>query len=160
MKNIIKKENLKFSSVLDWLICLAIFGCITLVCNSVGYGAPIIESIPGMIILLVITFVGLLCAKIIPINLPAIIYISVISLLIALPISPIGTYVGEMTAKVNTLAICTAILSYSGVAIGKQWAAFRKMGWKSIVVTIVVIFSTFVGSAIVAQFVITLQGVV
>ncbi len=160
MSIIVEKDKLKLTSVLDWAICLIFFGVITLGCNIVGYGVPIMEAIPGMILLLVLTFVGLICEKVIPLNLPAIIYISIIALVIALPVSPIGATVAELTGKVNTLAICTAILAYSGVAIGKQWAAFRKMGWKSIVVTIVVIFSTFLGSALVAQLILGVQGVV
>lgn len=160
MSIIVKKEKLKLTSVVDWALCLVFFGVITLSCNIVGYGVPIIEALPGMILLLVLTFIGVICEKVLPLNLPAIIYISIIALLIALPVSPIGDTVAELTGKVNTLPICTAILAYSGVAIGKQWAEFRKMGWKSIVVTIVVIFSTFLGSALVAQFILGIQGVV
>ena len=158
-KFIVKKESLKLTSVLDWTLLLLIFSAITLILNQFGRGTAILESIPGMLILAGITLAGLILEKIIPLNLPAIIYISIISLVIALPVSPIGAAVSEYTSKVNTLAICTAILTYSGVAIGKSWADFRRMSWKGIAITLCVITGTYLGSAIVAQIVLKVQGI-
>ena len=160
-KFVLKKEDLKMSSVLDWVLMLLIFGVLTLIINTFSYQNPVMESIPGMLVLIGITFVGMLFAKVIPLKIPAIIYISIIALILALPVfGPVSEFVYESTNKISTLGLCTVILAYSGVAIGKSWAEFKKMGWRGIVVTLCVILGTFLGSALVAQLVLKMQGII
>ena len=157
----IKKEHLKMSGILDWVLMLLIFGVLTLIINMLSYKNSIISSIPGMLILVAITFVGMLFAKVIPLKIPAIIYISIIALVISLPVfGSVAQYVYDSTSKISTLALCTVILAYSGVAIGKSWAEFKKMGWRGVVVTLCVILGIFLGSAIVAQIVLKAQGII
>lgn len=160
-KMTIKKEHLKMTSVLDWLLMLLIFGVLTLIINTFSYKNPIMESIPGMLVLIAITFIGMLLAKLIPLKVPAIIYISLIALVISLPVcGALSEFVYTSTSKISTLALCTVILAYSGVAIGKSWAEFKKMGWRGIVVTLCVILGTFLGSALIAQLVLKAQGII
>lgn len=160
-KMTIKKEHLKMTSVLDWLLMLLIFGVLTLIINTFSYKNPITESIPGMLVLIAITFIGMLLAKLIPLKVPAIIYISLIALVISLPVcGALSEFVYTSTSKISTLALCTVILAYSGVAIGKSWAEFKKMGWRGIVVTLCVILGTFLGSALIAQLVLKAQGII
>jgi len=155
-----KKEELK-GAIVEWLVMLAIFGAITLLINTFSYKADFVASIPGILILLGITFVGLILAAIIPAKIPAMIYISIIALVMALPcFGSFADYVFAATNKISTLGLCTVILAYSGVAIGKNYYEFTKMGWKGIVVTLLVIIGTFLGSALVAQVVLKMQGII
>ena len=154
------KKRLTLDTVLDWVLVLSISGLIMLVGNYVGFGIDILESIPGMAILVAISAAGLVLAKIIPINIPAICYISIIGILIAIPASPISGFVVEATNKINLLAICTPILAYTGVSIGKSWADFKKIGWRGVVVTLLVIFGTFFMSALFAEILMRMQGIV
>lgn len=151
-------KKLTFDNVLEWLLVLLITGFIILIGNFIGYGGNIIESIPGMIILVVISVVGLALAKLIPINMPAICYISIIGIAIAVPASPISGYVVEATNKIQLMAICTPVLAYTGVSIGKSWAEFKKIGWRGVVVTLLVMFGTFFTSALCAQLLMQAQG--
>ena len=100
------KKRLTLDTVLDWVLVLSISGLIMLVGNYVGFGVDILESIPGMAILVAISAAGLVLAKLIPFNIPAICYISIIGILIAIPASPISGFVVEATNKINLLAIC------------------------------------------------------
>lgn len=145
------EKRLSLDMVLEWLLVLAITGTIILVGNFVGFQHNIVESIPGMLILVAISVVGLALAKLIPIGMPAICYISIIGILIAIPASPISGLVVEATSKVELMAICTPILGYTGVSIGKSWAEFKKIGWRGVVVTLLVMFGTFFTSALCAQ---------
>ncbi|MGI5963836.1 MAG: hypothetical protein ACOX7N_09035 [Lawsonibacter sp.] len=157
----VTKETLKLTTALDWLMMLLIFGGMTLIINTFSYKSPLVDAVPGMFILLAITYVGMLLAKVIPLKIPAIIYISVIALVISLPcFGAVSEFVYNSTNQISTLGLCTVILAYSGVAIGKNWAEFRKMGWKGIVVTMCVIFGTFLGSAVVAHLVLKAQGII
>lgn len=156
-----KKKSLKLDCAIDWALMLVIFGCITLTINSLSYNNPVMASIPGMLVLCGITFIGILLANVIPLKIPAMIYISIIALVISLPcFGSIAEFVYKSTSKIHTLGLCTVILAYSGVAIGKNWFEFKKMGWKGIVVTLLVILGTFLGSAVIAQFVLKAQGVI
>ena len=152
-------NRLTFDTVLDWLLVLSISGFIMLVGNYVGFGVSILETIPGMLILVAISVAGLVLAKLIPGNIPAICFISIIGIGIAIPASPISGYVVEATSKINLLAICTPILAYTGVSIGKSWADFKKIGWRGVVVTLLVIFGTFFMSALFAELLMRAQGI-
>ena len=153
------EKRLTLDTVLDWLLVLSISGFIMLVGNYVGFGVSILETIPGMLILVAISVIGLALAKLIPIAIPAICYISIIGILIAIPASPISSFVVAATNKINLLAICTPILAYTGVSIGKSWADFKKIGWRGVVVTLLVIFGTFFMSALFAEVFMRMQGI-
>ena len=152
------KKTLTINTVLDWFLVLIISGIIMLVGNYVGFKVNIIEAIPGMLILIAVSLIGLCLSKLIPLNIPAICYISIIGILIAIPASPISSFVVEATNKINLLAICTPVLAYTGVSIGKSWADFKKIGWRGVVVTLLVIFGTFFTSALFAEIFIRIQN--
>ena len=154
------EKRLTLDTVLDWTLVLLISGALMIVGNYVGFGVNILEAVPGMLILVAISVVGLALAKLIPIKAPAICYISIIGILIAIPASPISDAVVAATNKINLLAICTPILAYTGVSIGKSWADFKKIGWRGIVVTLLVIFGTFFMSALFAEIFMRMQGIV
>ena len=157
----LKKEHLKMSSVLDWVLMLLIFGVMVVTINFFSYKNPIAEAVPGMLILIALTLVGMLLAKLIPLKIPAIVYISILALVVSLPcFGAMAEYIFASTNKISTLALCTVILAYSGVAIGKSWAEVRKLGWKGVVVTLCVILGTYLGSAVIAQIVLKAQGII
>ena len=41
------------------------------------------------------------------------------------------------------MAVVTPILAYAGVIVGRDWREFVKIGWKGIVVSLLVILGTF-----------------
>lgn len=145
------EKKLTLDMVLEWSLVLLISGCIILVGNFMGYGEGIIESVPGILILVALSVAGLVLAKLIPVNLPAICYITLIGILLALPMSPTSKFIVAATSKIQMLAICTPVLAYSGISIGKSWAEFKKIGWRGIIVTLLVMFGTFFTSALFAQ---------
>ena len=60
------KKRLTLDTVLDWVLVLSISGLIMLVGNYVGFGVDILESIPGMAILVAISVVLTVFAGLIP----------------------------------------------------------------------------------------------
>lgn len=157
----LKNQPLERDSITDLAWLLFIFSVLTLIVNTLSYGKAVVASIPGLLILTGISFVGIILTKVIPLKIPAIIYISLIALIISLPVfGPIAGYVFSSTNNINTLGLCTVILTYSGIAVGKNWLEFKKMGWKGVVVTVLVIVGTFLGSAIIAEIVLKAQGLI
>ena len=52
----------------DWGISLAVMVVLTMACNMAGYGGHFLESIPGMLILCIISFLGLTAKHFIPVS--------------------------------------------------------------------------------------------
>lgn len=143
---------------------LIIAGIITLVGNTIftyRQGMEVVmpwEAAVGMVLLGVIVVLGLLLAKAVPIKIPSVAYIALIGILLSIPGNPVSDFFLAQTAKVQFLALCTPVLAYAGVSIGKDIGSFAKLGPKIVVVALLVFTGTFLGSAVIAQLILKLIG--
>lgn len=137
--------------ILDWIIVLIISGGIAILGNTIGYGATFNESLQGMVWLVIFTLLGFFVKELLPFDLPSVAYISAIAIIACLPFSPIATMVITSVEKVSLLALCTPILAYAGVTIGKDWPAFKKIGYKGIIVSLLVIIGTVLSCVVLAE---------
>jgi len=151
---------LSINTVLEWILILLIFSVMSAIGNWVGYQYPFQESLVGMLILCAITLIGMIIEKYVPYNIPAIIYISIIGLLLAVPWCPISGPIIYYTSKVDLVSLTTILLAYAGVAMGKDLGEFKKVGIRGIIVTFFVIIGTYLGSAIIAQGVLMYTGII
>ena len=139
-----KENRVSFGSeFFDWVMTFIIVAILSVACNMVGYGGMLLESIPGMLIFAAISLEGLTVKHFIPGNLPAVAYIALIGMLVAMPFSPISGFVIYWANKVALMAVVTPILAYAGVIVGRDWREFVKIGWKGILVSLLVILGTF-----------------
>ncbi len=141
-----------------WSVLLLIFSFIVAIGNWVRFGESIVNAFIGMIILSLITIAGMALERIISWKIPSFVYISVIGIILSLPIMPTSEVISYFVSQIDVNVICTSFLAYVGIAIGNDWNKFKKMGWKGIVITVVVIGGTFLCSALVAE--LTLLGFV
>src|SRR5699024_9946265 len=144
----------------EWTLLLVIFGFTALIGNWAGYDILPLSAIPGMIILILICLAGFVLHDLIPINFPSIAYISIIGVLVSMPWMPGSEFVAEWPNQVELLALATPILAYAGIAIGRSWTDFIKLGWKTIIVATLVMLGTFLGSAIIAEIVLRFQDII
>ncbi|WP_293687718.1 DUF340 domain-containing protein [uncultured Phascolarctobacterium sp.] len=135
----------------DTIIILAIVTFMSLFSNVLGTKADIMQSIPGLLILAVIALVGMLCAKYLPGNIPAAAWVVTLGCIVTIPGVPGSDIINGYVKHVGFVALCTPILAYAGVSIGKDLDAFAKTGWRIVVLSIVVFVGTYIGSAIIAQ---------
>ncbi len=156
----ISKEELSLGKLKRWGALLLIFSIIVTAGNVVGYHSPIIDSFIGMMIISLITIVGMSLERIIPLNIQSIIYISLIGIIIAIPGVPTSNFIIHYVSQVNLATICTAFLAYVGIAIGNDWGEFKKIGWKGIIITMIVISGTYLGSAIIAHLTLSVTGMI
>jgi hypothetical protein len=147
-------------NITEWTLVLGIFGIVATLGNWIGYDVLPWVAIPGIIILIVVSVIGLVLEKIVPGNLPAVGYIGLIGIIISLPWVPGSGFVVEWTSKVSILALATPILAYAGISIGSNWADFRKLGIRSVIVALMVFFGTFIGSALIAEVILRWQGII
>ena len=117
------------------------------------------DSLVGMAILSIITLVGVWLERELPLNVSSILYISIIGIVLAFPGMPTSDFVLYYVSQIELLSIVTVFLAYVGIGMGKSWDEFKALGWRAIVITVLVIASTYYGAAIVAHIVLVLTGV-
>lgn len=140
------------------LMILIITALVTLVGNLVGYKINPIDALPGISILVFFAFSGIVLSKIIPIKIPSVAYIVTIATVFTIPGGLFAELISTYTAKVNFLALCTPILAYAGIYTGKNIDSLKKTGWRILVLGLFVILGTYLGSAIIAQFILKSLG--
>lgn len=121
------------------------------VTNTIN-GAPLIEALPGMVILYGMTMIGLVITRLAPFYLPGVAWVSLVSIIMTLPWFPGSSWLVEHLEAVSFLAIVTPVLAYAGLALTqREFSMFRQAGWKLLIVSLLVFTGTFLGSAVVAQ---------
>ncbi|MGE7119019.1 hypothetical protein ACQKIC_02235 [Peribacillus sp. NPDC046944] len=142
----------------DKILTFIIIGIIALMGNWIGYDVSPIDALPGMLIIVAVTIVGFFLAKVIPIKLPIVIWVSMLALLITTPIFPRNAEIIKVTEHVNFMALATPILAYAGLSFGKDLKEFKQLGWRIVVISLVVYTGTFVLSTVVAEISFRLTG--
>lgn len=141
---------------------LLLVSTIMILTNVLGYKMLLVDSIYGIAILCGIALVGLTLSKFMSrfINLPSMMYVSLLGLLLACPISPVKDIIISLTSKVAFMAPATALGAFAGISLSKDLKSFAKMGWKFVIITIFVITGTFIGSTLIAQIVLKVTGAI
>lgn len=142
----------------DSLIILLITAAISVVGNYVGYKVNMFQAIPGALILVLISIAGILLSKIIPFKIPSVAYIVTLSTILTVPGVPGSATISGYVSEVNFLALATPILAYAGIYTGKNLDSLKKTGWRIVILSIFVMIGTYIGSAIIAHFILKMLG--
>ena len=141
---------------------LLMVSVVIILTNVIGYKMPVGDSIIGVLLLSAISLVGLTIGNFMSrfVKLPSMIYVSLLGLLLACPVSPVKDIIVETTTPVAFLAPATALGVFAGISLGKDLKEFAKMGWKLVLITLFVITGTFIFSALVADVVLKITGAI
>ena len=141
---------------------LLMVSVVIILTNVIGYKMPVGDSIIGVLLLSAISLVGLTISNFMSrfVKLPSMMYVSLLGLLLACPVSPVKDIVVETTTPVAFLAPATALGVFAGISLGKDLKEFAKMGWKLVLITLFVITGTFIFSALVADVVLKITGAI
>ena len=141
---------------------LLMVSVIIILTNVIGYKMPVKDSIIGVLLLSAISLIGLTISKFMSrfVKLPSMMYVSLLGLLLACPVSPVKDIVVETTTPVAFLAPATALGAFAGISLGKDLKDFTKMGWKLVLITLFVITGTFIFSSLVADIVLKMTGAI
>ena len=141
---------------------LLMVSVVIILTNVIGYKMPLGDSIIGVLLLSAISLVGLTISNFMSrfVKLPSMMYVSLLGLLLACPVSPVKDIVVETTTPVAFLAPATALGAFAGISLGKDLKDFAKMGWKLVLITLFVITGTFIFSALVADVVLKITGAI
>lgn len=125
-----------------------------------------IQAAPALLLILAICFASCLVADVIGMfvkaKIPIILYIALITTILSVPEigGGVATFMQVELAKVQLLPLCTPILAYAGIAVGKDLDTFKTQGLAIVVVAIITFFGTYIGSALIAQLVLTATNVI
>lgn len=147
--------------ILETIFVLILVAIIMAAGNSVGYKIDIISSLEALAVLAVISIIGFLLSKLPGLKkFPVILWVSVVAAVVSSPIFPYHTELVAITDQVSLLAVCTPVLAYAGLAIGKDLALFKNISWRIIPVSLAVFSGTFIFAALIAQVTLHWEGVI
>ncbi len=144
----------------EWIFTLALAGLGMMVANFIGFDVAFSQSLPGVLVLLVISAAAAFLSWLIPLKLPTVAYCSILGLLCACPISPVADFVIQSVGQINFTAPLTMVGAFAGMSISNQIKQFVKQGWKMIVISVLVMTGTFFGSLVIAQVMLQLTGTI
>ena len=134
------------------------------------YVASMTRSIPGMLILFVFVFAGVICKRYIPLQLPAAAYIVTIGCIVCIPgapgsTGPISQFMNALSGtiikyvnEISFMSLTTPVLAYAGLSLAKELPTLKESGWKLAVVSCFVFIGTFMGSILIADAVFYFTG--
>ena len=93
-------------------------------------------------------------------KIPPFAWASLISLVLTTPWCPLSELVLKYTGNVSTGQIGTVILVVAGVSIGTRLADVKRLSWKIVLVSIFVFCGTFFGSALIAEVILKMKGLI
>jgi hypothetical protein len=131
-----------------WLLS----GALALVADWIARGSKPLDSVPGMAIILAAVLVGVLLNRATGKKIPAVCWVSFVAMALTSPLCPWAAPIAAMTAKINFLGLITTMLTFAGLSIAKDIPAFRRLGWRIVVVSFAANAGTFLGATLIAQF--------
>ena len=156
----VASEDMSLGKLKRWSTFLVIFSFIVTIGNFVGYKTPLGDVFIGMLIISLITILGMALERIVPGNIQSLIFISLIGIILAIPGMPTADFIVHYVSQIELTSIVTAFLGYVGIAIGNDWEEFKKIGWKGIIVALIVISGTYLCSATIGHLTLVATGVV
>ncbi len=148
-------------TISNQLKALVIVSVMIIIGQWIGFGFGPVEAIPGIIMIIVISQIALIIKAATPkIHFPAFAWASLIALILSMPFMPTAQVFLNYTDKVNFLGTTTPILAFAGISVGNKIDALKRLSWRVLIISLFVFFGTFFGSAIVAQIVLKIQGLI
>ena len=127
-------------------------GALALVADWIARGADPLQSLPGMGIIVASVIAGALLNRLTGKKIPAVCWVSFVAMALTSPLCPWAAQMNALTGKINFLALITPMLTFAGLSIAKDIPAFRRLGWRIVVVSFAANAGTFIGATIIAQF--------
>jgi len=77
--------------------------------------------------------------------------VSIVAMFMTSPLCPWASQISTYSAQNDFLGITTPMLTFAGLSIAKDIPAFRRLGWRIVLVSFVANAGTFLGATLVAQ---------
>lgn len=134
------------------LLAWGMTAAFALVCDRMTHGTSPLVALPGMLIMVLATVVGDALAMVTGRKIPAVCWVSIAAMFLTSPLCPWASQIAAYSSQNDFLDVTTPMLTFAGLSIAKDIPAFRKLGWRIVLVSFVANGGTFLGASIVAQF--------
>lgn len=124
----------------------------TMFTDALVYGSHPSETVAGMAIVLGVVIVGDWIARLFKHKVPIVCCVSILAMYFTSPWFPWAQDVIELTTKVNFMAATPVMLTFAGLSLAKDIPAFRRLGWRIVLVSFAANAGTFIGATLVAEF--------
>ncbi len=148
-------------NTLEQLKIMLVVALMILIGQKIGFGLCIVDAIPGILLIVVVAMLSLIIKDLLPkLKFPAFAWATMIGLILSMPFMPTAKFFLEYTNKVSFLATTTPILAFAGISVGNKIFELKKLSWKILLIAVVVFSSTYFGSAVIAQIILKMQGII
>ena len=104
----------------------------------------------GVTILLVLTAIALVLARLVP-AVPSSIWVLALATIASATFLPIGPFIASTTQNINVLFAGLPMIALIGMSLGRDVKALRSLSWKIIIVALMTFTASFVAAAVIAQ---------
>ena len=158
----------KIFETISVLVLLSIFTALGNAVSLSVYGTGsstfitlLTDGLATMAVLAGISLAGYLIGLLPKFNkLPVILWASIVAAYLSSPYFLYSDLLVQLTNKVSLLVICTPVLAFAGLALGKDLAQFKTISWRIIPVSLAVFTGTFIFAALIAQVTLRWEGVI
>ena len=126
-------------------------GVLTIIANWIAYKVAPLESIGCIVIMIGAVLVGDLLCNLTGKKIPAVCWVTLVAMFLTSPACPWAESIAAITGKINFLAVITPMLTFAGLSIAKDIPAFRKLGWRIVLVSFAANAGTFIGATLIAE---------
>ena len=148
------QEKSTLSDILEQIkIVLVIYG-IVIIIHMVSIGSKLPDLAKSTVVSFVMVVIAITLKNVVkkP-NLP-------VSFVLTLPISPISDFIVNAMSAYSFGLVGLPLLAFAGIAVGDQLEVFKKLSWKIVIVSFVVMASTYFGSAAISNIILSLKGMI
>jgi hypothetical protein len=126
-------------------------GALALIANYVGYKTLSADAFTAMGIMVFCAFAGEALCILLRRKIPAVCMVSLVAMFLTSPACPWAAEITRMTNSINMLAVITPMLAFAGLSVAKDLPAFRRLGWRIVLVSFLANLGTFIGAVLIAE---------
>ena len=144
----------------DILFILIVTAAYSVIAHVVGSNGEIVAGSIGGLVLVLITVIGVIISWLPGFRkLPMVFWVSIVAVVVSMPQFPISDWILAQTNNVGFFSISTPILSYGGLCLGKDLAAFKQLSWRIVPVALAVAAGSFLCATALAEIMLHLEGI-
>lgn len=144
-----------------YFILMSMTGVMVLAGQAIGLQKQFIGAIPGMFLIIVLALGCFAVKEAFPkFPLPAYALSTIVGMLVSIPSLSISKFFAPEIGTVEFMPLCTPLLAFAGISVGDKIEQLKAMSWKIVIIALVVFTTIFFACALIAQGVLTLQGVI
>ncbi|SAK54879.1 AbgT transporter [Caballeronia hypogeia] len=133
----------------SWIV----LGILTLATNQILHGTPLLNDVFGLALIFVIVGICEVASRFTGGKLPAVCTVSLLAMALTSPASPLAAQVIGVTNNLDFLAFAPPLLAFAGLSLAKDVPAFRRLGWRIVLVSFVANAGSFIGATLIAHFI-------